>query len=168
MQVEITFKGPDKANLAAQAAAFFGGAAATVNATKAPKATKAAAAPAPAPEAIEEDLLAADETGDADLLAESEDELSFDAVVEAEDELADAPANAKSTPAKNAAAKTAKAPKVTIKEVNAALVNFMKVTKKSKAEVTALLKKSFKVESVSELKESDYSKLIAAVTPKSK
>lgn len=167
-QIAITFKGPSLASVAGQALAFASSLSqkgATTTAAQ-PKTAKAAKT-APVEETTDltsigeaeddtESLLGAnDETGET--LGIDEDGGSFDAI-------ADEPANKSSTPAKNAAAK--KAPKVTVKEVNAALVNYMKVAKKSKEQTQALLKKHFKVESVSELKEVDYAKVIAAVTPK--
>lgn len=170
-QAQIVFTGPTLDNVAAQVQAYAAGlstAAPTTKANPVVKTTKKTAAPAAVEaEAEETDLLSAgeaeeiesDETDAADLLAGAEDEESFD-------DVADEAANAKSTPAKNAAAK--KAPKATLKDVNAALINYMKVTGKKKAEVQALLKKKFKVESVNELKESDYSVLITAVTPPKK
>lgn len=177
-QVQVTFTGPSMSNVAGQAAAFGKLASANVGSTGAvasgastakPKAKKAP--PAEDTESLlgageddseslshEADLaLGEDMTGDE---TEDGDESAFDSI-------ADEPANSKATPAKNKAqaeAKTAKGPKVTLKEVNAALLGYMKLTKKSKAQVQALLLKNFKVETVNELKESDYAKVIAAVT----
>ena len=168
------------ANVAGQAAAFGKLAAASVGATAsgattAPPKGKKTAAPAPV-EAEETTELSSIGEADETLGAEAEDESGFGSEEAGEgeasfDDISDAPANGKATPAKNKAvaeAKAAKGPKVTLKEVNAALIKYMKAQGKTKPQVQALLKKHFNIESVNELKETQYAAVIAAVTPKTK
>jgi cobalamin biosynthesis protein CobT len=172
-EVKVTFTGATIANVAGQAAAFaksvsaVTGEATTAGAARTGKVTKTAKGKAAAETESEDDESFGDEESD-------ETEASFDGQEDEEgesfggdeesdetedDDTASEAANAKSTPAKNAAAK-GKKPKLA--DVNAALIAYTKKVSKSRDKTKALLLKKFKVETVNELKESQYAAVIEA------
>ncbi len=172
-ELNISFKGPSVEAIAAQAAAFakryaVTGAATAAPSTKAAKKVAAAAAVEETEAEEQESAFGSDEDDTTETLGGGDEETTEDQESEASeesfDDLATEPANKKTA----ATGKGKAAPKVTLKDVNAALVAYTKNHSKSKDKTVALLKKHFKVESVNELKPDQYAAVIKAVTPPKK
>lgn len=146
--VSVTLTGKTMADVAKQAATFFGATGATLE-TKTSGATKTATKKT-APAVIEDDLLGEEETLEADA-EETTDELeNFD----------DAADDVEEAPAKKTAASTKKT-KLTEKDVNTVALKHAK--ENGRPETLKILKAKFKVGSITELKPEQYAKAIEAL-----